>query len=265
MSEPCPRCGTYAELRWHGRRELCEDCIERVKHPIETTPVTAGEILSGTTQLLGAVGLPALLVTVLIQLPAAALIASGDAGTVLTALYGLVSIFGTGVVIDLALQHIDREKKIRIVAAARVALGSWLGLIAAGLISGLIVMVFALLLIVPGILKALSYAIVYPLVVAGDAGGVDSLALSKERMKGHRTQAFLAFLVAWLVPITGYIVFAVMQGAMPTLDPSAMVPPGQRMVHAAYTVLDAVLYLPVTFVSIVLHAKLRSRPRRRST
>lgn len=265
MSEPCPRCGTYAELRWHGRRELCDDCIERVKHPIEKAPITAGAILSGTGQLLGAVGLRAALVTVAIQLPAAALILWSDAGSTLTVLYGLVSLFGTGVVIDLALQHLDREEKLRILAAARVALGSWLGLVVAGLVSGLVIFVFLLLLVVPGILKALSYAIVYPLIVAGDAGGVDSLALSKERMKGHRAPAFVAFAVAWIVPLTGWVVFAAMQDAMPTMDPYAPIPPEMRTVNAVYTVVDAVLYLPVTFVCIVLHAKLRSQPRRRET
>ena len=266
MSEPCPRCGTYVEkLRWHGRRELCDSCVERVKHPIEKEPVTAGAILSGTGRLFGAVGLRAVLVTVAIQLPAAALILSGDSGTVLLLLYGLVQLFATGVVIDLGLQHLDREEKIRLGGAMRVALGSWLGLIAAGLISGLIIFVFLLLLVVPGILKALSYAIVYPLVVAGDAGGVDSLGLSKERMHGHRTQAALAFAMAWLLPLSGYVIFGLMQNEMVSLSASATIPPGQRMANAIYTVVDAVLYLPITFVSVVLHAKLRSTPGRRAS
>lgn len=265
MSEPCPRCGTYVEkLRWHGRRELCESCVERVKHPIEKEPVTAGAILSGTGRLFGAVGLRAVLVTLAVQLPAAALILSGDSGTVLLVLYGLVQLFGTGVVIDLALQHLDREEKISLGGAARVALGSWLGLIAAGLISGLIIFVFALLLVVPGIVKALSYAIVYPLVVAGDAGGVDSLALSKERMHGHRTQAFIAYAVVMLAPVAGYVIFALMQNEMVSLVATS-IPPEARLMNALFTLVDALLYLPVLFVSIVLHAKLRSVPRRRST
>ncbi len=270
MSEPlpaetgrCPRCGKRRPLMWHGRRELCAQCIDRVKHPIETSPANSGEILRGTGRLLRDVGVPCALVAVAFQLPLAALTVWSEAGATIGLFWAPVSLVATGVIIDFALSHVD-DRPLRIGPSLGVALRAWVGLLFAAIISELMVAIFTLLLVVPGILRALSYAIVFPLIIDGDARSTDALAVSQARMKGHRGAAFLAYLVVLVPPLLWLSTMGLDSWAM-SFDPKATLPPDARAGSAVYGLVDAVLAVPITLVGVVLHLKLRrptpSKPR----
>jgi len=265
--ETCPRCGSYAALRWHGRRrQLCDECIERVRHPLESAPATGGAVLAGVGQLLAATGPRLAFAAALIQVPLAALILLTDLPATALSLYAFVSLLGTGAVIDLALRVIDDERAA-VGAAYRVALQKWLGMIAAEIFAGLIILAFALLLLVPGIVRALSYAIVLPLIVDGEAHGVDALETSRKRMRGHRLQALLAYAVAFVPGIASYALYLAIATALSGADVGALVvgeplvdyPSSLRLLDALDMLLYPIFELPVVLTAVVLHAKLRSR------
>ncbi len=263
--ETCPRCGTFATLSWHGRRrKLCDDCIERARHPIERSPAKTGEILRGVGTLLRQDGLRLAATAALIQLPIAILTLVADLPPIARAFYAFATLLGTGAAIEVALQRIDGGE-LSIVSAYRLAVRKWIGMIAANLFAGLIIMFLMVLLVVPGILRALSYAIVLPLIIDGEAHGVDALSLSRERMKGHR----LAVLPVYLVTLLPWIIVAVLYmfvstalsgaetGAILMGEPLPAYPPSLRAVDAADALLYPVWDLPAVLTAVVLHVKLR--------
>lgn len=62
----------------------------------------------------------------------------------------------------------------------------------ANLISGLLIVLYSLLLLVPGIIKAYSYAMVlYVLLFEPELSAMDALHRSEELMRGHRMELFV--------------------------------------------------------------------------
>ncbi len=98
----------------------------------------------------------------------------------------------------------------------RVAVRSFWRMIATSFGAGIIVMLFSLLLIVPGIMKACSYFVAVPVTVVEGTGMSDSLARSKALTDGYRWHLFGAFLVMWLLifVLAGVLGIAA-QGASP--------------------------------------------------
>jgi hypothetical protein len=191
---------------------------------------------------------------VLFQLPLTALTLFSDAGPAVATVWVLVTLIGTGMVIDLALQHVTDERT-SIASAARTSLRAYVGLLFAALISSLVVGVFLLLLVIPGILRALSYAIVLPLIIDGDARSTDALGLSRDRMKGHRGPAFLAFLAVYALPAVWFALNA--DVALAGLSPDATLAAGLEVRMSVYALVDALLAIPITLLGVVLHLKLR--------
>lgn len=229
---------------------------------VELPPVTAGLLLREVRALFGAVGSKAALTVTLVELPLVVLLLIGDpSGGVLPVLYGLVTIVGAAAAIHLALQHLRREKTLSMKAALGRAVSCWIGLIAAGLIAGLMIMAFALALVIPGVMRALSYALIAPLIVSGDAYGIDACDVSRRRMKGHRWPAFFAYLVAWLPAVAwqaAYLMFVDVEqvlGRAPAVDPEL----GERLVAAGFTALYPLCDLPLSFLSVALYWQLRRR------
>ena len=64
---------------------------------------------------------------------------------------------------------------------------------------GFIVMLFSLLLVVPGIMKMCSYFVAVPATVVEGTGMSESLARSKNLTEGYRWHVFAVLLVMWLV------------------------------------------------------------------
>jgi len=82
----------------------------------------------------------------------------------------------------------------------------WLNILVSSLLMGIIVGLCSMLLVVPGIIMAMAYAMVSYIVIDTNLNGVDSLKRSREMMKGHKWEYFVFVLsfIGWqlLVPFT---------------------------------------------------------------
>ena len=73
----------------------------------------------------------------------------------------------------------------------------WLNILIAEILTSVIVALFSLLLVVPGIIVALGYAFVTLLVIDTDIAGQDALKESKEMMDGYKWDYFV-FLLSFI-------------------------------------------------------------------
>lgn len=257
--EPCPRCGTYAELADHWTWRLCRPCFERVLHPIETSPATLRNLLWGTGQLIREVGLWAVVIALVFTAPRTLLGWSGYDMGLLDIPLVLLGIVGTATITHMALQRCTGTEKPELRWALARAVTVWGRTIGAFLLSTLIIMLFLLLLVVPGVMRAMDYFIFLPLIVAGDATTVrGALEQSRERMWGYRLNAFGAYLV-WMLPL--FVYWALNGALLYAEEETALVP--RAISHAltqALPLLGTVLEVPITFLAVVLYVKLRDKP-----
>jgi hypothetical protein len=164
----------------------------------------------------------------------------------------LPSTFSWATVIAIGIDALD-DGGGRIGPAMRRAISALLGVVVAALFSQLIILFLLLLLVIPGVLRFLSYLLVYPLVVSGESGGFDSLRLSAERMRGLRWPAFLACLATGWPVILGFVLDGLVLGnAFVSLVPgeTAEVP---VTVEVLLTLLGPFLQLPLTMLTVVLY------------
>lgn len=221
----------------------------KAEHPVPTTQISAGGLLS-TTLAVTLRTAPSLLALVLItQGPWALLELSGafdgvaDSDEVMRwwGLYSLVAgVLHSGAVVWLIHGALS-GKTPSVGASLRRAVGRYLSLLGASLQSSIFTLLYLLLLIVPGVLKALSYAVVLPVVMLEDKGASASLARSTQLMDGHRTAAFLAMLV--LAPL------ALGPFALLIAQPAWLETANAR---AGMDLLKIVLGLPLEVMSVVL-------------
>jgi hypothetical protein len=130
----------------------------------------------------------------------------------------------------------------------------------ASLVQQLIVLVHTLLLIVPGLMKAASYAVLFPLVVSDEAGPLAGLEESRRRMQGHRLAAFPALFVVWL-PSLFVLLYSLSLGA--SSGGHASRPAWATEVDTIIAVVAPLLDLAWAFTVLALHAKLRGAHRLR--
>lgn len=82
----------------------------------------------------------------------------------------------------------------------------WLQILLANILVGIIVFAFSLLLVIPGIVRALAYAMVTYIIVDSDLEAKDALKKSREMMNGYKWDYFVFNLsfIGWflLVPFT---------------------------------------------------------------
>lgn len=71
--------------------------------------------------------------------------------------------------------------------------------ILAGILAGLATLAGFVLLIIPGIIVYLALSLIYPVIIAEDSGGAESLGRSWELTKGYRWKIFVAVLVSFAV------------------------------------------------------------------
>ena len=210
-------------------------------------------MLRGTGWLLAKVGPAAALVVVALDLPYALLSLGGEVPFSVANLYdAFVSIVGTGAVTLMAQRLLSGDERFGMWQALRTAAGRWGSLVGANFFSGLAILGYLLLLVVPGVLKWLSLALVVPAVMAG-ASSSGALERSEALMKGHRAQAFAIYLVT-AVPLVA-VLFLVLAAAV--LSEVAEVPEADAAaaVALALGVLGPLCVLPSTLATVVLHAK----------
>ncbi len=96
-------------------------------------------------------------------------------------------------------QYLGRPISIR--ESYSRAFGRLGDIIGAGFLAGLVIIIGLVLLIVPGILFALSYFVIIPAVVLDGLGATASMERSKNLAAGHRGRIFVVWLVLWLLTI----------------------------------------------------------------
>jgi hypothetical protein len=250
--EPCPLCEKKSPLFWHGRRVLCASCIEDNTHVAERGEITMANLVRGGVALFRDVGwvVVALILGYSIISKAILYAAALEDETQLAASYAreILGLIFVAAAFDIGLTRLDGETPSLRSSLSR-GVQKFLPLFLAQSLQGLIVLVHGLFLLIPGVVKALSYAVVTPLVVSGEAGAVSCLHESWRRMNGHRKNIAPLMLVLWIP-----FVLAQYFGLVLFQDPGALErSPALMVVDAVYPVLD----IPWLFVALSLHAKLR--------
>jgi uncharacterized membrane protein len=189
---------------------------------VETGPLTLGEILDrmfsiyrkNFLMLVGIAGLPyagiAVVVGFLVGLaalvvaggsPDAARIGVGAVGGIfLILIIVMVFVFIVAAILAslgtyAAVWDIQVGRPTGIKRAYRVAWSHAGSAILAGILAGLAIIAGFFLLIIPGIIVYLALSLIYPVIIAEDSGGAESLGRSWELTKGYRWKIFVAGLV----------------------------------------------------------------------
>jgi hypothetical protein len=250
--EPCPLCGENAPLFWHGRRILCASCIEENTHAAERGELSMANLVKGAVALSREVGLVVVALILGYSLISKGILhaAALEEHTYLAASIAreIIGLIFVAAAFDIGLTRLDGETPL-LRRSLSVGAQKFLPLFLAQSLQGLIVLVHGFFLIVPGVVKALSYAVVTPLVASGEAGAISCLYESARRMNGHRKNIAPLMLVLWLPTVVaqglGFVLFQ---------DPSLLdSSPALMLLDAAYPLLD----IPWLFVALCLHAKLR--------
>jgi hypothetical protein len=190
---------------------------------VETGPLTLGEILDrmfsiyrkNFLMLVGIAGLPyagiAVVVGFLVGLaalvvaggsPDAARIGVGAVGGIfLILIIVMVFVFIVAAILAslgtyAAVWDIQVGRPTGIKRAYRVAWSHAGSAILAGILAGLAIIAGFFLLIIPGIIVYLALSLIYPVIIAEDSGGAESLGRSWELTKGYRWKIFVAGLVS---------------------------------------------------------------------
>lgn len=224
---------------------------KKAEHAVPATTLSAGHLLA-TTFATTARTTPSLLLLVLAtQGPWALLEAAGVFEGVSEAdyirwggLYGLVAgVLHSGAIVWLVHGVLQGERR-RVVDCLRRAWRRYFSLLGASLQAAILTLLYLLLLVVPGVLRALSYAVVLPVVMLEDKNASASLARSTQLMDGHRGAVFLTMCVVLPLAIgPGALGFV-----LPSLQESAFA-------RAGSSLLEAVLALPLEVLGVVLYVE----------
>lgn len=252
---PCERCGDFAELVDYDGHRLCADCMGRLSE-IERTPPTVGNLLCDTARILGRVGPTAALIVICFDLPMVLLeVFVPDLPSIASTLWGAtVSVVGSGAVLWLAHRAIRGEGADPRVALSRAGERAS-GLIGANFLSAIVTLLYSLLLFVPGIVRALSLALVLPIALHEGADANTALRASTDRMKGHRAVALVAYLLWGSLGVAGIALYL---GLSFLFEPPAILVIPEALTRALLVGAGALLpvfMLPVSCTTAVLYAK----------
>lgn len=217
--------------------------------PVPAPPFTTGGVLSATLSLTCRNAVPLLAIVALTQGPFALLHAIGIVGSYedpsdlrLSGLYAMVfGILQSGAIVWLV-DGAQRGERRDVFTALRLAGRRYLSLLGASLQAGIIAGLYFLLLIVPGIRKVLSFAVVLPVVMLEDKRASAALARSTQLMDGHRMTALLPMVVLALPSLCAEV--------GPLFAPSLQAGP----LGAALGFLGAILTIPLEVLGVVLYA-----------
>jgi hypothetical protein len=250
--KPCPRCGNFAKTTKLGARRLCVECLDRCD-PIEREPILVTTLLSGGVALMARSSggwIPIVVPMVVAQVALA--VAFPDEGGPLIG--GAV-----GVVATLIASSVRGELSDAVVSGTPLpaagellsrALARGWALFVGYLLMSFTVGLYSLLLVVPGILRALDLQLTLPIQVLEGTSPSESLRLSTERMQGFRATSFLTSLVV-VVPVVlllGMLFFALGTG-------------NDILTIAVQTLVHLSGHL-VPFITMALYLKLRWRAAR---
>lgn len=200
-------------------------------------------------------------IAIAFQIPLVALELAGDEPIAfeVISLYSLVTIIADGVVLVLADQAL-RARTLEPGPALATSVTAFGRNLITGLIAGLMTLMYALLLVLPGIWRALTYAIAVPIAIHEGRSGVDACRASADRLKGHLGTAAAALALAWSPLVLVELALLATEDAALT-DPE--LPAWLPLLTVALHVLPNVATLPVSAVQAVLYHRTqpdRARP-----
>jgi uncharacterized membrane protein len=193
---------------------------------VETGPLTLGEILDrmfsiyrkNFLMLVGIAGLPYAGMVVVLGFfgGLAALIGSGSApdvprigvgafsAIIVIVILVLVFVFVVAIILAslgtyVAVWDIQLGRRPAVKRAYKIAWGHAGSAILAGILAGLATIAGFFLLIIPGIIVYLALSLIFPVIIAEDSGGAESLGRSWDLTKGYRWKIFVAVLVSFAV------------------------------------------------------------------
>lgn len=259
VTTPCDRCGTFAALTYYGDQALCPTCLDRLEAPFGERPFGIGTVLKGTASVLGPVWWRSAGLSLVLLAPIAwwqiHWTSTVDVPNIVRGLLGLVP---EGVAIVLTLDVLA-HRPARLGRAVSRILPRMGDLVISRIAVRFTVFLFALLFIVPGVIRGLGYLLVTPSVAAGESSGIDGLGLSRQRMEGHRAEGLVLYLVASL-PLFALFVSFVAVVVFKRLAASPLPPTGLHEIEVLYYLVAAVILPLPAIVCAVMYAILRRRP-----
>lgn len=256
FTEACERCGTFAPLTRSFETALCAECVRKSVHEIARTPLDFGHVVKGVGQILLRVGLPAALIGTGLELPHAITAQLVDVPTALDLAWStLTSLVADLVAIHLAWQVVRGRRSIDVRAAFAAAGEAFPRVFVTRLVAGFQIILMSLLLIVPGVWRALTLFVATPVSMMENKGSADALSRSARLMQGHRWLALASGALS-IAPLVGVFAFtSAIAIAMLLVDPTSP-PASERWLAFAGDVLSPIAILPATFVPVVFYAKL---------
>jgi hypothetical protein len=247
-TEVCTRCGTFAELSPFWGRRLCMACAERETRALRGGGVSVGGLLSG----LGSFPLRVWLTGAALQcaagIPSLVRTLAGDSSlrglSYDIMLYSVASALITYVGVE---AMFGRKASVRAAANAFVRrFGAWFG---ASFLGGLWVVGMSLLFVVPGVLKALSLALITPIILfEALVPAKEVLKTSARRMHGARLSAFVVYILFFGLQMLVAVLAGALVAASTTL--------GGHVFVACAELLSVALGSPATLVTTLLYVRL---------
>jgi hypothetical protein len=257
---PCDRCGTFAPLSVRWGKRWCASCLAR-RSRIETAPISLANLITDTFLLFQQVAGPALAITLgllAIELAIRRLLPHGAAGQVFAFAYGeTVMVAGMMSYQRLAFARVvkgsDSTLRGAVGHVVRVFPRALAAFLLAHLISGLLMP----LLVVPGVLRALSYLLVGPLALVSPLSPTRCLDWSRRLMDGHRLVAALVTFTVGYAPLAGLLaVMTAVLGFAHMMRTISGVARPSGLVEYVWRPFMAVCFIPGHLTPIVLLLKL---------
>ncbi len=242
--------------------------------PQQFQPMTIGQILDRTFRLYSkhlitfiAIVAVVLVPLTVLQMPltklqieagadSTAWLAGALAGLLLSVLAIVGHVLSTGALLK-AISNAYMGEEVSVSSSYRFVLPKLLSLIGASIVVGLVVGL-GFLLIVPGIIFALMFALTTPALVCEDRRAFNAMSRSSELSKGNKGKIFLVWLLTWLISMgialalnaVGGLVF----GVAGIFHPNALAGASWSQVtgQALINLLSSILAVPISAGAIVL-------------
>ena len=259
-STPCPRCGDYALLHPSWSRTWCDACLAR-RDDIEIERPSVTSLLGGALRLSLQIGWLAPLLMFALTLPPLFARPWLLPGTLAAAggelvYHGVIQILAIATVVRLGWLRVIDPASASFRNAFAHALRRYPRVVLANVIALVRMLLYMLLLIVPGIIRALDYALVVPIAVNEDVRAGNALASSITRMRGQRLIYAVSTLLLRIAP--AFVFYAV--------DPTHgwFARAGLHIEHPAWLetieyAVNSLLSIPVELLPLVLQLKLAAR------
>ena len=197
IPQPCARCGGFAPLLPRWGAAWCDACLRR-RDPIELAPPTAWNLFRDTFALCLRIALPGLLLMFVFGSPGVWIELHTERTTPARMYDAFVGLFGYAAVQRLAFTRMVRPELSSASDGLRTAFVRYWSVWGAQWLSSVVSLLYALLLIVPGVLRALSYMMSAALALNEGAQARNALEASEARMRGHRGATFGALVLLGL-------------------------------------------------------------------